>query len=311
MNPTLIGLFAVIVWGMSLPFTRICEEHFGILAVMGAIFTGSGALGLLNNLWRRKGSFDRAVFLNPFLYGRGVFFSLHEILIMSAIVVVRKDNVPIVILINYLWPTAIILCSVLLAGVRIMRWWAFGLGSLVVLASLSIEMLGPHGFSGEVFTDKTDCLAYVMAFVGAISWGLYCALSRRAGEATGGGTVIPFFQLTLALALPLSFLPGYATWENLKGWWYLLLGGYCILQFLAYLSWDFGMRKGNIVALSLCADFIPWLSLFTSYLLLGVTLENKTIIAAISLVAGAMITRYGTLQKEPFVVIAKDDLEGA
>jgi drug/metabolite transporter (DMT)-like permease len=143
-----------------------------------------------------------------------------------------------------------------------------------------------------------DCLAYAMTFTGAVSWGLYSALSRRAGDETGGGAVMPFFQLTLALLLPVSFMPGMATWGNLTALGFAIMTGYCFLEYLAYQGWDHGMRKGNVVILSLCADFIPWLSLFATSILLGVDIGGKTVVSAISLVMGAMITRYGTLQKK-------------
>jgi drug/metabolite transporter (DMT)-like permease len=297
MNGTIIGMLAPIIWGMSLPIVRIFEEQIGIPATIGSVFAGAGILGLLNHAMRRDKFPDKKIFRNPLFYGRWVFFVLHEALNLSAIMLVKKENVPVVILINYLWPTAVILCSVFLAGVKISRWWAFIFGSVVIIMSLSIEVLGTHGISFELFDRTTDCLAYMMSFVGAISWGLYCAISKRAGAVTGGSSVIPFFQLTLGLALPLSFLPGNASWGGATYYWTLYLGCFCVAQFVAYLSWDYGMRLGNIVVLSLCADFIPWLSFVTCYLFLNVKIEGKTIIAVILLVLGAMITRYGTLQK--------------
>src|SRR6185312_11882518 len=83
-------------------------------------------------------------------------------------------------------------------------------------------------------------------------------------------------------------------WDHLTSSIALVLAGYCILQFLAYRSWDFGVRYGNLVILSLCADFIPWLSLLAAHTMLGVTIGNRTIVSALFLVIGAMITRYGT-----------------
>ncbi len=298
MNPTLIGVFSILVWGIALPVVRMVEEQIGALAIIGFTFASTGVMGLLNHVLRRKPLPDPAIFRNPFFYGRWLFFVLHEGLLIVGISIVQRGHMPFLILINYLWPTAIIVCSVLLAGVKITRWWSFLLGSFVVIASMSIEILGPAGFSPELFTKFSDCLAYLMTFAGAVSWGMYSALSRRAGDATGGGTLIPLFQLTLGVALPISFMPGMATWHNLTPLYGILFGGYCVLQFLAYQSWDYGMRRGNVVALSLFADFIPWLSLLSAALLLGVDIGHKTVVSAITLVMGAMITRYGTLQKK-------------
>ena len=142
-----------------------------------------------------------------------------------------------------------------------------------------------------------DRVAYALALGSALSWSFYTALTRRIGHQTGGAIMIPYFQLTLGLALPVSFLPGLYRWDHLTIGIAMLLACWCVLQFFAFLTWDFGTRKGNVVILSLCADFIPWLSLAVSHVLLGVEIGNKTILSALCLVAGAMITRYGTLSK--------------
>ncbi len=65
--------------------------------------------------------------------------------------------------------------------------------------------------------------------------------------------------------------------------------------FIAHQSWNYGMQHGNVVALSLCADFIPWLSLISAHLFLHAEITPTTMIAAFALVMGAMITRFGTL----------------
>lgn len=295
MSPTLLGLFPVLVWGIAVPVLRLAQAQIGLLGTMGALFFGTGLLSALNQYVRLKAWPKPAVFKNPLFYARWLCFVLHEGLFFTGICLVQKAHVPFIILINYLWPTAIIVCSVLVAGVKVTRWWAFMAGSCVVIASLAIEVLGPEGFSPSLFASTTDCLAYAIVFTGAIAWGFYSALSRRGGDAVGGSAATPLFQLTLALVLPFSFLPGSATWDHVTLAGFALLGGYCCVQFLAYLLWDYSVRHGSIVILSLMSDFIPWLSLTTAGLTLGVDIGQKTVLSAITLVAGAMITRYGTL----------------
>jgi drug/metabolite transporter (DMT)-like permease len=296
LNPTLVGLFAVVAWGIAVPLVRIFVERMGLITYLGIMFVSVGLLGLVANYFRRGRPLNKQIFRNPILYFRWIFFVLYFCCLYTAISIVQKQNVPFVILMNYLWPTAVIFCSIFLANVRVSKWWALLTGSAIVLIGLSLEILGPRGFH-EVLANPQDGIAYLLAFIGAILWGLCSALSRRGGDAAGGSMVIPFFQLTLALALPISMLPGVGQWQNLTGWWPLWIGVYCAIQFLAYQSWDFGMRRGNIVILSLCADFIPWLSLLAAHLFLHVEIGQRTILAAILLVTGAIITRYGTKQQ--------------
>ena len=231
-RPTLIGTIAVLVWGLALPIFRLLEEQMGLIATMGTVSAGTGLIGLLNMFLRRQLKCDRAVFANPFFYGRWACFVLHEALIVSAIFLVQKKHLAIVILINYLWLTAVIVFSMLFAGVKITRWTAFLSGSSVVIISLALELLGPKGFSMQLFAKPSDALAYAMAFVGALAWGAYSALTRRSGEASGGGSVLPLFQLTLSLMLPLTLLPQFAFPMRVSNSGLALLAGYCIASFL-------------------------------------------------------------------------------
>ncbi|HWZ52334.1 MAG TPA: hypothetical protein VNW54_12810 [Granulicella sp.] len=298
-NPTLAAACSVLVWGSALPIVKVVEDKIGLLAFMGFTYAAMAGFGVLNHSLRRRPLLEETIFRNPYFYARWLFFVLHEGLLVAGIYTVQKRHMPFLILINYLWPTAIILCSVLLAAVRITRWWAFLLGSLIVVSSMLPEIIGSSGITLDLFSRRADCLAYLVVLIGAGSWGMYSALSRRAGDATGGSTVLPIFQATLGLALPISFLPGMATWTRLTPLSALLLVAYCFLLFLAYSAWDLGMRQGNVVVLSLFADLIPWLSLGATNLMLHIDLGRNAVFSAGVLVLGATLARYGTLQKMP------------
>jgi drug/metabolite transporter (DMT)-like permease len=298
MNPNLVGLVSLMVWGASVPVAKFLMGQIGMLAVIGFIQAFCGVMGLLRQRYLVKTTFDKAWFKNPYLYGRWFFFCAHVSCIFTACGLVSVANIPLVILLNYFWPTAIILCSIRFAGVHVTRPPFLIAGLILVVASLALEILSPHSLNAaSLFSDPQDVTAYCIAFVGAWCWGMYSALSRKGGEQSGGGAVVPLFQITLSIALPLSFIPGNAAWDNLELMPALLLTVYAALQMLAYMCWDYGMRRGNIVFLSLCADFMVWISLGMAYLLLNASLGLTTVISGVMLVAGAMITRYGTLQK--------------
>lgn len=297
-NPTFLGLFSILTWGIAVPFMRMISDQIGIAAYVGTIFTCVAILGLIRNKIRGSLFPDKAVLRNRFFYGRWLFFAVHTIFLSIGISIVQKEHVPFVILLNYLWPTAIIFFSILLAGVHVTRLWALLLGSAIVISSLAFEILGPSALSEGMFINPMDCVAYALVFCGALSWGVYSALSRRAGEETGGSSVLPFFQLTVGLFLPLSFLPGMSSWEGISTYGPYMMAGFVCMQFLAFLAWDNGMRRGNVVILSLCADTIPWLSLAATSFLLNMEIGQGTIISSICLVMGAVVTRYGILQKK-------------
>ena len=298
MNPTLIGLTAVIIWGASVPIIKLFQEQLGLFAYTAITFCVGGLLGICHQAIFRKGKIDRAIFRQPMLYAQWTSFIVHEGLLAVAVWLVVRDNLPVVVLLNYFWPTAVIFCSIAIAGVEITRLWAIILGSIVVLSSLSMELLGHQASVLNLQSSSADHLGYLLAFIGAISWGVYSALSRRYGTITGDGRMVPFFQLSLGLiALPAAlYFQTVNAWHP-SGATLALLSIYCLFQFIGYFCWDFGMRNGNVIYLSLGADFIPWISLIVTAFLVGVTIPVITIYAAVALVIGAMVTRYGTLPK--------------
>jgi drug/metabolite transporter (DMT)-like permease len=298
-NPTMAGLCSVLIWGIALPVVKVVEEQIGLLAFIGFAYTAMVIFGAFHHLLLRRPLPRKTVFRSRSFYGRWSFFVLHEGFLALAVSLVHKQHMPFIVLINYLWPTAIIVCSVALGAVVIKRWWAFLLGSTVVVLSMLAEVVGPAGLTPNLFSAKSDCAAYLIVLIGALSWGMYSALSRRHGDTTGGATVLPIFQATLALALPVSFLPGMATWTRLTLSSGLLLTAYCFLLFVGYVAWDLGMRQGNVVVLSLLADLIPWLSLGFTSLMLHVGIGRNAVLSAVFLVLGAMIARYGTSQNLP------------
>ncbi len=294
MKYTLIGSIAVVVWGVFLPLGRFVQDQIGTWRSLGIIFLITGLLSLARQGGRVAVS--RSVWRNSMTYLRWALFVLHEGILLISIGAVSIENLPVLLLINYLWPTAIIMCSILFAGVSIHRVWAFALGTGLVVGSLSWELLAGHHHARIDASNSIDLLCYAATFVGAICWGLYCAISRRCGDAAGGAQVLPLFQLTLGAALLVSLLSQYDHAWNLTANGAAALTFMCISQCVAYLCWDIGIRLGNIVVVSLCADFIPWLSLAAAAILLGVPLSLRTVCTAALLVIGAILTRYGTLQ---------------
>lgn len=295
---TIVGLIPVVIWGAALPACRVFQAHTGLFAYLAITFGMSGLIGVITQRVRREPMPPATVLREPILFCRGLFFVLHEALAITAAGMVSMQHLPLVILLNYFWPTAVILCSILLAGVTITRPWAFVAGTLTVLGSLTVEMLGSGTAALAESSSRSDILAYGLVFVGAVSWGLYSALSRRSGERSGGGKVVPYFQLTLAACAAggLVVAPSVSA-TTLDVFDIVMLLLYSIFLWLSYLAWDYSMRHGNIVYVSLFADFIPWLSLIVAAVLVGSPITPLTVVSAITLVGGAILTRYGTVRR--------------
>lgn len=291
---TFLGLFSVLIWGPALPLMRLASDEIGAVGYIAIVFTISAICGIAYNLYRKNPVLTAVVIRNPIFYLRWILFVSYVVGCVWAVNLVSPSNLPLVILLNYLWPTAVIVCSVLVRSIRVTHPAAFILGSLIVIASLTFEVAGPEIFTSHTVFSPDDLLAFVIIFVNAVAWGFYSAISRKYGHETGSGSVIPLFQLTFALGLPVYFMSdALMPWE-ISPFLFAGIAVLGILFFIAHQSWNYGMQHGNVVVLSLCADFIPWLSLFAAHLFLGSQITTSTIIAAITLVIGAIITRFGT-----------------
>jgi drug/metabolite transporter (DMT)-like permease len=311
LNPTFVGIFSVLVWGFSLPLVRLVKEQIGILGWPAITFTAMGVLGFLSHIIRKQPFPGKAVFRNPYFYARWFFFVVNLICVWSALALVSKPFLAFVILLNYLWPTFIILCSIGLSSVTVSRRIVFTAGTLIVIGAIAVEVLTPDILTKNLFAEPHDLAAYGLAIVGAFCWGMYSALSKRMGQVKGSGLIIPIFQITVGLGtLPLSLMPGVTAWNHMT---YALAGilvAWCAFNFLAYVIWDYGTHHGNVVLLSLFADFTPWLSLIASHFILDIDIGQKTVLSAVCLVIGAITTRYGTLAKTHKVpVIAQPEAD--
>ena len=288
-------------------FSRYTSEQIGVPMLIGGVFTLTGLLGFTSQYIGWQAFPSPAVWRSPYFYARWFFFVVQIPCIWTAINIADPDDVPLTLLINYLWPTAIIVFSILFAGVKISRQKIFMTGTVLVILALAIELLGPNISIAKLFSHPQDPIAYALALCAALAWAAYSALSRRGGTESGGGSVIPFFQLTLGLALIPAAIPGMTNWAGLTWRVVGLMAIWAFLQFCAFQVWDNGMRRGSIVVLSLCADFIPWLSLTFAHVLLGIPVGGRTILSAVLLVAGAIITRYGTLPRRVMEEIPSGD----
>jgi drug/metabolite transporter (DMT)-like permease len=222
-----------------------------------------------------------------------VLFVAHIFGVYAAVRIVNRSVLPGVIFCNYLWPSLVLLYSVVIAKLAVPRPALFGLGVATVIFALLLEF-GLGGIRSAF--DSQSVWGLVLALFAANAWGLYSAITRRFGEVSGGSGVIPLFHLmSAAIALIAFLLSGEPSgrWADILVSWPILAAG--IANFIAYLCWDIGTRKGGIVTLSLLADFIPWLSLAATSLLLGVEIEERTILSAAILVGGALTARLGTM----------------
>lgn len=231
-------------------------------------------------------------------YFRTCLFTGYLVLFYFAIGIIDRSELPLITLLNYLWPTFTMLLSVIILK-QPSRLPILLLGSVIVFVGLAIEIVGENMLAiitsgGSVKT----AIAAVSATVAAFTWGLYTVLNRKWGEKAGATLALPFVMLIASAALGVlrwafeeqsSFTPDV----------YLPLTYLLFIPFLANVCWDVGTRRGSITVLSLLADGLPWASLTVASLYLGIAIDARTWISAVLIVSGALISRYSLRATTP------------
>jgi len=295
MKFTLIGCIALVLWASSIPFAKRCAEDVGPLTVTALQYFVGGILGLVTNfvLGKLKQTELRFLCQRQF-YLRTILFALNPAFLYFAIGAVAREQIPVVTLLNYLWPTFTMVLSVYILKQKCQPTLLV-VGSVIVVLGLTIEILGEN-VSGSILHPHSwvTIMAFISAFLGAVTWGFYTVFNRVWGDLAGGFVALPFVMLIASILLlglryafhEISYFPPEV---------YPPLAYMLIMPYVANVCWDIGTRKGSITILSLFADGLPWASLTIASLYLGIVIDSTTWISAVLIVSGALLSRFSLL----------------
>jgi len=294
---TILGILAILFWGTTIAFSRSLTEQLGPLTAASWIYLLSGIWSCIYLISKSGGI--KKTFQLPILYliGCGALFVFYMVCLYLAVgLAFSREQVIEVSIINYLWPGLTLVFSLpilhkkpkitLIPGVVL----AFG---GFYLATVNSGM-----FSWEVFKGnfQVNYFPYLLAFMAAISWGLYSILVRRWAGHTEGGAV-PLFLLGTGLVLiAIRFMfPEESYWTPRVVMELLYMS--IFPTFLAYLFWDRAMRKGKIILVVSLSYFTPLLSIIITSLYLRVAIKANLWIACGLVIVGAVICKFSIVDK--------------
>ena len=184
-------------------------------------------------------------------------------------------------LIAYLWPLLIVLLSGLLPGERV-RWFHIA-GAVAGFAGSGLLITGGHfdGFQAVYAT------GYAAAFACALTWSSYSVLSRRFGQVPSD-VVGLFCAATAVLSLLAHLATGEATLWPRGAQWLAVLGLGLGPVGLAFVTWDIGVKRGDIRLLGVAAYAAPLLSTLL-LIALGMAPASPTVLAACGLIVGGAL----------------------
>jgi drug/metabolite transporter (DMT)-like permease len=295
------GMLAAVLWSTAVAAGRRLTEIFGGLSTVALVHVSAAMLSLL--YLAVSPAARRAVIQGSkrYILGCGALFILYVQLFYRALALASsREQVLLVGIINYLWPSLSLLLSVPLLGHRT-SLPAMLAANLVAVLGVTLALLGGGIASGSLTAALAEgWQAYLPAFGAALCWGLYNNLSRRWGGADGSGAIPVFIIATALLMSPQLFLIRGNSSFDLEAA-VLLIFVALFPTFLAYFLWDLAERRGHHSTVNALAYLIPVASTLITSLYLHLSVPALTWIGCVMVIIGAAMSRLVILDREPSI----------
>lgn len=257
---TICGFLSIIFWSTTFAFSKDLADNIGKLQSAAYIYLLSGLISCgfafstagLNQMMQNS---------KKYLFICGGLFMIYAIFLYVAIGLSKNTQQLLeVSVINYLWPCFTMALSVPILGKKY-KWWLIP-GVLLALAGTILAVVsGKKDFSILILKKNLmeNYIIYIFAFLAALSWSVYSNLCRKWGNDGEIGAVPIFILVTGLVILLISFaFPCQQNWSQPTV--YKLFYMSVIVTFLAYVFWDFSMRRGKIITVISVSYFIPLFS---------------------------------------------------
>jgi drug/metabolite transporter (DMT)-like permease len=246
---TFIGSISIVLWGTLALLTQLTDGRIPAFQMMAMTFTV--AFLLMNLRWWRQGHMGLRHLRQPVLawaLGVGGYFGYHFCYFMA----MSKAPAVEVSLLAYLWPFLIVLFAALLPGEKVKQQHLIG----AVLALVGCWMLigkGGMGFSTEHLS------GYLLALACAVIWSGYSVASRLVSSVPTDA-VGWFCAVTALLAFVCHLLWETTVWPLSSVQWVGIVGLGLGPVGIAFFTWDYGIKHGNLQMLGVLAYGAPLIS---------------------------------------------------
>ncbi|MDX6914671.1 aromatic amino acid DMT transporter YddG [Pectobacterium carotovorum] len=284
---TLTGLLAIVLWSTSVGLIRSLTEALGPIGGAAMIYSTSTLCLLAFYGLPRIKTLPRV-----YLCAGGAMFVCYEIFLSLSIGLADSRMQAIEIgMINYLWPSLTIFFSLFInqQKSRFLLWpgLALSLGGIVWI------MKGDSNWTPTLLWNNilANPLAYSLAFSAALTWALYCNITKRYAQGKSGVSLF-FFVSSLVLWIQYSFSTEGTISLTLPSALQLIFMGASTA--LAYSAWNIGIQHGNLTLLATASYFTPVLSTFLAALWLNITPAISFWQGVAMVTAGSLLCWYAT-----------------
>lgn len=281
---TVIGLLAIVLWGFMAGLVRLVSESFGATLGSALIYTVGGILLLVV---RKPTPIRRAP--RKYLIICGIMFVAYEASISLSIGLASTAAQSVeVSLVNYLWPTLLVLMTAAVSYKRGAVWKALP-GAIVATIGVAMAVGGESLNVHEALCNiSSNPLPYALAFAGAFIWAIYATVTPKMSDGYDGTTI--FFCCVAVVLWLIHFTSGEGLPATAPG-----IGGYVALAACAasiaggYACWGYGMLHGSMETLAIGSYATPLFSTASSTVLLGVALGASFWIGVALVVGGTLV----------------------
>lgn len=281
---TVIGLLAIVLWGFMAGLVRLVSESFGATLGSALIYTVGGILLLVV---RKPTPIRRAP--RKYLIICGIMFVAYEASISLSIGLASTAAQSVeVSLVNYLWPTLLVLMTAAVSHKRGAVWKALP-GAIVATIGVAMAVGGESLNVHEALCNiSSNPLPYALAFAGAFIWAIYATVTPKMSDGYDGTTI--FFCCVAVVLWLIHFTSGEGLPATAPG-----IGGYVALAACAasiaggYACWGYGMLHGSMETLAIGSYATPLFSTASSTVLLGVALGASFWIGVALVVGGTLV----------------------
>lgn len=280
---TLTGMLAPLCWGTTVGLVRTITEQFGLSAGLTFLyaFIVIMLLGVLG--FPKLGQFPKKYLLFGLPWA-----NLCSILFCVSMYMCQNERQTVEVgMVNYMWPCLVVLFAVIINHQKA-RWWLTP-ALLISVWGIMIVTGGERGadIKGMLHNIGQNPYCYFLAFLGAVSWGIYSNLTRRFAAGANPTILIFFIDFLIFGSLWLCGW-GCISGVNAFGWLSVAIGAVALGG--GYAAWNYGIAKGNITILAVSSYFTPVLSCIFASIWIGATLSFNLIVGVGILVLGSILT---------------------
>lgn len=275
---TIAGSISIILWGSLALLTRLTDGQIPAFQLMTMTFTV--AFLLMSLRWWHQGHLGLRHLRQPllaWLLGVGAYFGYH----FSYFEAMNRAPAVEVSLLAYLWPLLIVFFASFLPDEKLRAQQLAG--ALLALGGCWI-LVG----KGSTEFNIENLPGYLLALTCALIWSGYSVASKLL-KAVPTDAVGWFCALTAVLALACHLRWESTVWPLTSTQWIGVLGLGLGPVGIAFFTWDYGVKHGDIQLLGVLAYAAPLISVLL-LVIAGVAQPSWTIaFACLAIVGGSLL----------------------